>query len=55
MKECFILNLNRGKGEALACCNYRGLKLTAQVMKLLEWVLDSYIHEKVNIDEMRFA
>ena len=41
----FILNLHKGKGEDQ--CNY--------VMQLLEWVLDFYIHEMVNIDEMQFA
>ena len=35
--------------------NYRGLKLTDQVMKLLEWLLDFYIHGMVNIDEMQFS
>lgn len=46
-----ILNLYKGKGEALDRGNYRGLKLTDQVMKLLERVLDSYIRRMVNIDE----
>ena len=56
-EESFILNLYKGKDEALDCGNYRGLKLTDQdqVMKLLEWVLDSTIHQTVNIDEMQFA
>ena len=35
--------------------NHRGLKLTDQVTKLLEWVLDFYIHEIVNIYEMQFG
>ena len=54
-EESFILNLDKGKGEALDHGNYRGLKLTDQVMKLLERVLDSYIHEMVNIDEIVFV
>ena len=54
-EESFILNLYKGKSEALDRGNYRGLKLTDQVMKLLEWVLDSSIHQMVNIDEMHFA
>ena len=49
------LNLNKGEGEALDHGNYHGLKLTDQVMKLLEWVLDSSIPQMVNIDEMQFA
>ena len=35
--------------------NYRGLKLTDQVMKLLECVLDSAIHRMVSIDELQFG
>ena len=54
-EERFILNLYKGKGEALDCGNYHGLKLTDQVMKLLELVLDFSIHQMVNIDEMQFA
>ena len=54
-EESFVLNLYKGKGEALDCGNYHGLKLTDQVMKLLERVLDSSIHQMVNIDEMQFT
>ena len=42
-QESFILNLYKGKGDALERRNYRGLKLTDQVMKLHEHVLDSFI------------
>ena len=51
-EESFILNLYKGKGEALGCGNYNGLKLADQVMKLHKKVLDSYIREMVNINEM---
>ena len=54
-EKSFILNLYMGKGEALDHGNYRGLKLTDQVMKLLEWILHSYIFEIVNIDKMHFG
>ena len=39
-QESFILNLYKGKGDALERRNYRGLKLTDQVMKLVEHVLE---------------
>ena len=42
-QESFILNLYKGKGDALERGNYCGLKLADQVMKLLERVLDSFI------------
>ena len=54
-QESFILNLYKGKGDALERGNYRGLKLTDQVMKLLKRVLDSFIREMVDIDAMQFG
>ena len=45
-----ILNLYKGKGEALDHGSYRGLKRTDQVMKLLERVSDFCICELVIID-----
>ena len=54
-EESFILNLYKGKGEALERGNYRGLKLTDQVMKLMEHVMEFYVRRMVNIDEMQFA
>ena len=54
-QESFILNLYKGKGDALERGNYRGLKLKDQVMKLLERVLDSFIREMEEIDAMQFG
>ena len=54
-QESFILNLYKGKGDALERGNYRGLKLTDQVMKLLEHLLDFFIREVVDIDTMQFG
>ena len=51
----FILNLYKGKGEALGRGNYHDFKLTDQVMKLHEQELDSYICELVNINEMQLG
>ena len=52
-EESIVLNLFKGKGVALDCSNYRGLKHTEQVMKLLVHVLDSCIHKMVNVDKMQ--
>ena len=54
-EESYILNLYKGKGDALDRGNYRGLKLTDQVMKLLERVLDTSIRSMVDINEMQFG
>ena len=49
------INLYKGKGEAIDRGNYRELKLTDQVMKLLERVPASSIHKMVYIDHMQFG
>ena len=54
-EESIILNLYKGKGDALDRGNYRGLKLTEQPMKCLERVLDSAIRSMVNINQMQFG
>ena len=43
-----------GKDDALERGNYLCLKLTDQVMRLLEHLLDSFIREIVDIDSMQF-
>ena len=44
-----------GKGDALERSNYRGLKLTEQVMKVLERIVDSLIRQLVSIDNSQFG
>ena len=51
----YIINLFKGKGDALSCGNYRCLKLQEQVMKILEHVLNTIIQEQVSIDNMQFG
>ena len=51
----FILNLYKGKGDALNRGNYRGLKRTEHVMKVMERIMDGMIREMIAIDEMQFA
>ena len=52
-QESYIVNLYKGKGDALNRGNYRGLKLIDQVMKVLERVVESLIRQRVEIDEMQ--
>ena len=49
----YIINLYKGKGDALNRGNNRGLKLIDQVMKVLERVVESLIRQRVEIDEMQ--
>ena len=52
-QESFIVNLYKGKGDALNRGNYRGLKLIEQVMKVLERVVEGLIRQRAEIDEMQ--
>ena len=52
-QESFIVNLYKGKGDALNRGNYRGWKLIEQVMKVLERVVEELIRQIVEIDEMQ--
>ena len=47
--------LYKGKGDALERGNYRGLKLTEQVMKVLERIVDGLIRQVVSIDDSQFG
>ena len=49
--KSYIVNLYKGKGDALNRGNYRGLKLIEQVMKVLERVVQRLIRQRVEIDE----
>ena len=42
-EQSFIVCLYKGKGDALERGNYGGLKLTEQVMKVLERIVDGLI------------
>ena len=53
--ETWHMHLICGTMTHLDRGNYCGLKLTDQVMKLLEWVLDYDIHDMMNINEMQFG
>ena len=50
----YIINLFKGKGDALCCGNYRGFKLQEQMMKILEHILNTIIQE-VSINNMQFG
>ena len=43
------------RGDALERANYRSLKLTEQVMKILERILDGLIRQLVSIDDSQFG
>ena len=54
-EESFIINIYKGKGDALVRENYKGLKLLDHVMKGTERVVEVLIHERVAIADMQFS
>ena len=54
-EQRFIVCLYKGKGDALERGNYHGLKLTEQVMKVLERIVDGLIRQLVSIDDSQFG
>ena len=51
----FIVCLYKGKPDALERGNYGGLKLTEQVMKILEGIVDSLIRQLVSTNDSQFG
>ena len=54
-EQSFIICLYKGKGDALEGGNYSGLKLTEQVMKVLERIVDGLIRQLVSTDDSQFG
>ena len=54
-EQSFIVCLYKGKGDPLERGNYHGLKLTEQVMKILETTVDDLIRQLVSIDNSQFG
>ena len=53
--DSIIISLYKGKGEALDRGNYRGLKLTEHILKVMERIIEDFIRNIVNIDDMQFG
>ena len=54
-EQGFIVYFYKGKGDALERGNYRSLKLTEQVMKILERIVDGLIRQLVSVDDSQFG
>jgi hypothetical protein len=53
--KSWMINVYKGKGDALECGSYRGIKLLEHAMKILERVIESRVREIVKIDDMQFG
>ena len=51
----YIMSLFKGKGSALDSGNYRRLKLTDQVLNVVERVIEKIMRECIIIDDMQFG
>ena len=54
-RKSWMVTVYKGKGDALECGSYRGIKLLDQVMKVFERVLEVRLRKRVKIDEMQFG
>ena len=54
-EQSFIVCLHKGKGDTLERDNCGGLKLTEQVMKVWERIVDSLIRQLVSIYDSQFG
>ena len=53
--KSWMVNVYKGKGDAMECGSYRGIKLLEHVMKILERVIEGKVRNVVNIDSMQFG
>jgi len=54
-RKSWMVNVYKGKGDALECGSYRGIKLLEQPLKILERVVERRLRRIVRIDEMQFG
>jgi hypothetical protein len=54
-KKSWMVTVYKGKGNALECGSYRGIKLLDHVMKILERVIEKKVRSKVIINDMQFG
>ena len=51
----WLVNVYKGKGDALECGSYRGIKLVEHAMKVLERVIERRVRNVVKIDSMQLG
>ena len=54
-EKWLIINLYKGKGDALDRGNYRGLELLDHSMKVVERTIETIIRVRISIDSMQFG
>ena len=51
----WMVNVYKGKGDALTCGSYRGIRLLEHAMEVLERVIEGRLRKIVKIDSMQFG
>ena len=54
-KKSWMVSVYKGKGDALDCGSYRGIKLLDQAMKVFERVIERKMRNLVSLDDMQFG
>ena len=54
-QRSWLVNVYKGKGDALACGSYTEMKLVEHAMKALERVIERRVRNIVKIDNMQFG
>ena len=54
-KTSVVVPIFKGKGDAMDCGAYRGIKLLEHAMKIMERVLENRIRGLIMIDDMQFG
>ena len=50
-----MVTVYKGKGDALDCGSYRGIKLLDHVMKVFERVIEKRLRGRVELNDMQFG
>ena len=53
--KSWMVNVYKGKGDAMECGSYRGIRLLEHVMKVLERIVEARVRRIVKIDDMQFG
>ncbi len=53
--KSWMVSIYKGKGDALLCGSYRGIKLLEHAMKVFERVVEKRFRAVVQIDDMQFG
>src|SRR4029077_10651902 len=54
-KRSWMVPVYKGKGDALECSSYRGIKLLDHAMKVFERVVERKLRSSITIDEQQFG